>query len=192
MGVTAILCSGLALGFAVAGCAGAPADVGPASASRPDGKSWTTINLNLAHPDSYCYGDEPSNCERYGRLYTWAAALHACRSMGADWRLPDVDDWRTLVQAYGGVHGSSGSDGSAAFGQLLVGGRSGLDMRLGGGRGASGYERLEAHGFYWTASEDSPSMALFVNLARGKRAVFLQEGGEKAQAFSVRCVAAAR
>ena len=47
-----------------------------------DGRRWMTDNLNLARPDSYCYGDSPSECSRFGRLYTWASAAEACRLLG--------------------------------------------------------------------------------------------------------------
>lgn len=54
----------------------------------PDGNWWTTSNLNLDIPDSYCYGDSVTHCERYGRLYTWEAARIGCSSLGEGWHLP--------------------------------------------------------------------------------------------------------
>jgi hypothetical protein len=39
-----------------------------------DGKEWTTDNLNVNTPSSYCYDDAEPNCRRYGRLYTWESA----------------------------------------------------------------------------------------------------------------------
>jgi uncharacterized protein (TIGR02145 family) len=60
---------------------------------------------------------------------------------------------------------------------------------LGGGRDEGGqYARLEAHGFYWTATEDSQGTAVFYNFAKGQLALFRQDEGEKGQAFAVRCV----
>jgi uncharacterized protein (TIGR02145 family) len=158
----------------------------------PDGKRWTSANLSVVLAASYCYGDAPAHCERYGRLYTWAAASEACRSLGTGWRLPTMQDWRALAQTYGGLQGSEQSDGQAAFRELLVGGRSGLEMQLGGGRTDQGYARIEAHGFYWSASEESPVTARFLNLAKGKGAIYDQDGGAKMHAFSVRCVADGR
>ena len=44
---------------------------------------------------------------------------------------------------------------AAAYTALLSGGTSGFDAGLGGNRSVDGkYERLEAHGFYWTACEN--------------------------------------
>ena len=32
------------------------------------GKTWTAENLNIEVADSWCYGGDPKNCEKYGRL----------------------------------------------------------------------------------------------------------------------------
>jgi uncharacterized protein (TIGR02145 family) len=164
---------------------------GPLSQSMPDGKRWTLANLSAETPSSYCYDDDLSNCRRYGRLYTWEAARKACGSLGSAWRLPSMADWRRLAQVYGGVFGDGPDNGRVAFRELLVGGRSGLEMLLGGGRDdrSREYARLEAHGFYWSASEESPTTAQFLNFGKGSRTVYAQDGGEKTRAFSVRCVA---
>jgi uncharacterized protein (TIGR02145 family) len=71
-----------------------------------------------------------------------------------------------------------------------MGGDSGFHALLGGDRDLSGqFTRLEAHGFYWTATEDGPASAVFYNFAKGKLSLFEQRAGEKPRAFSVRCVA---
>jgi uncharacterized protein (TIGR02145 family) len=162
------------------------------SKQLPDGKRWTLANLNVETPGSYCFNDDPSYCERYGRLYTWEAAQQACRSLGPDWRLPSMDDWKGLARFFGGVSGDGADNGKTAFQELLAGGRSGLEMLLGGGRAADGYARLEAHGFYWSTTEESATSARLLNFGKGSRAVFDQQGGEKTSAYSVRCVAGGR
>jgi uncharacterized protein (TIGR02145 family) len=63
-------------------------------APMADGKQWTVENLNVDTAGSYCYGDAPENCRRYGRLYTWESAPRACLSLGQGWRLPTDDEWR--------------------------------------------------------------------------------------------------
>jgi hypothetical protein len=47
---------------------------------------------------------------------------------------------------------------------------------------------LEAHGFYWTAFEIDRASGWFYNFGRGGQAFHRQSGGEKQDAFSVRCV----
>jgi uncharacterized protein (TIGR02145 family) len=154
-----------------------------------DGKQWMTHNLDVNTVPSYCYEDAELNCRRYGRLYTWESALQVCRSLGDGWRLPTDDEWRQLAKHYGGVSEDSDDKGKAAYQALLAEGSSGFSALLGGGRSEDGqYARLEAHGFYWTASETDPASGWFYNFGRGGQALHRQSGGEKQGAFSVRCV----
>ena len=154
-----------------------------------DGKLWTTHNLDVNTNHSYCYEDAEMNCRRYGRLYTWESAKLVCQSLGNGWRLPTDDEWRQMTKHYGGVSEDSDDKGKAAYKVLLAGGTSGFNALLGGGRSEDGqYARLEAHGFYWTASASGPAGAWFYNFARGGEALHRQTDGEKPRAFSVRCV----
>ena len=154
-----------------------------------DGKLWTTRNLNIENAWSYCYEDTERNCRQYGRLYTWESARRGCQSLGDGWRLPTDDEWRQMAKKYGGVSADSDEGGKAAYKALLIGGESGFNAVLGGGRGEDGqYARLEAHGFYWSTSETEPGSACFYNFGRGGLALHRQASGEKQRAFSVRCV----
>lgn len=159
------------------------------SRRMPDGKQWTTDNLNVNTGPSYCYEDAELNCRRYGRLYTWESAQRGCRSLGEGWRLPTNDEWRQMTKHYGGVRDDSDDSGNAAYKALLIGGSSGFNALLGGGRSDDGqYARLKAHGFYWTASESDPATAGFYNFGQGALSLNRHSGGEKQMALSVRCV----
>jgi uncharacterized protein (TIGR02145 family) len=154
-----------------------------------DGKQWMTHNLDVNTAPSYCYEDVELNCRRYGRLYTWDSARRVCQSLGDGWRLPTDDEWRQMAKHYGGVSQDSDEGGKAAYKALSAGGGSGFNALLGGGRSDDGqYARLEAHGFYWTASESDPAGGWFYNFGRGGQALHRQNGGGKQGAFSVRCV----
>ena len=154
-----------------------------------DGKQWMTHNLDVNRVPSYCYENAELNCRQYGRLYTWESARQVCQSLGDGWRLPADDEWRQMAKHYGGVSEDSDDKGKAAYQALLAGGNSGFNALLGGGRSDDGqYARLEAHGFYWTASESDPASGWFYNFGRGGLALHRQNGGEKQRAFSVRCV----
>ena len=77
-------------------------------------------NLNYETENSWCYGDDPANCAKYGRLYTWAAAVgrdedecgiyHACNLGEGDirgacpkgWHLPSQSEWEALIVAVDG------------------------------------------------------------------------------------------
>jgi len=153
-----------------------------------DGKEWTTTNLNVNVSPSYCYADAESNCRRYGRLYTWESAQRVCPSLGDGWRLPTDDEWRQMAKRYGGVIDDSTDKGKAAFIALLSGGAAGFNAVLAGNRSGGHYERLEEHGFYWTASDNGSGSAPFYNFGKDGQALNRQPQGEKAMAISVRCV----
>jgi uncharacterized protein (TIGR02145 family) len=162
---------------------------GTSYTKMPDGQIWTVENLRIATADSYCYADRESNCRFYGRLYTWDSAQRACRALGDAWRLPTDEEWRELARHFGGIFDDARDRGHAAYHSLLRGGRSGFEAVLGGGRDLDGqYDDLDAHGFYWTASEAAGATASFYNFGRGSTALYRQLDGEKERAFAVRCV----
>jgi uncharacterized protein (TIGR02145 family) len=156
----------------------------------PDGREWSTENLNVTTGQSYCYDNSEQNCRQYGRLYTWESALQACRALGGGWRLPTNEEWRQLARHYGGVRQESADLGKAAYTALIAGGTSGFNVVYGGGRtDKSGeYLRLGDHGFYWSATEARTDHAWFYNFGKNGQSLNQHEDGEKLRAFSVRCV----
>ncbi len=154
-----------------------------------DGKLWTTQNLNVTTVPSYCYDDADVNCRRYGRLYTWESARRGCQSIGEGWLLPTNDEWRQLAKHYGGLLEEGGDAGKATYTALMIGGTAGFDAVFSGGRAIDGeYARVEAHGFYWTATETGPAHAWFYNFGKGGQALNRHREGEKQRAFAVRCI----
>jgi uncharacterized protein (TIGR02145 family) len=86
---------------------------------------WMAENLNYETANSYCYNNNASNCTKYGRLYTWAAAMDSVGSWSANgkgcgygktcsptypvrgvcpegWHLPSYDEWNALFTTVGG------------------------------------------------------------------------------------------
>lgn len=74
---------------------------------------------------SWCYYNDPDNCTKYGRLYSWAAAMDSVGTWSTNgrgcgygktcsptypvrgvcpegWHLPDSTEWQTLFAAVGG------------------------------------------------------------------------------------------
>lgn len=155
----------------------------------PDGKDWTTENIRINLPGSFCYDSLQSNCDRYGRLYTWQTAMTVCNQLNGSWRLPASTEWQALAKHYGGIFSDSNDNGKTAYIALTAGGASQFNALLGGGRDPNGgYKRIEAHGFYWTSTEANDSAAWFANFGKGRPALYLQNDGEKVRAFAVRCV----
>lgn len=63
---------------------------------------WTAQNMdfNIGSDSaiaSWCYNNDPQNCEKYGRLYTWDAAQKVCPE---GWHLPTSEDWTELLADY--------------------------------------------------------------------------------------------
>jgi uncharacterized protein (TIGR02145 family) len=54
---------------------------------------WFKENLNYEAGNSWCYNNNPSNCDIYGRLYNWATALTVCPD---GWHLPSDNEWKIL------------------------------------------------------------------------------------------------
>ena len=75
-----------------------------------DGKTYKTINIGnqtwMAENLNYNMSDSWYNqCETYGRLYTFNAALNACPS---GWHLPGYAEWTNLTAYLGGDNVAGG------------------------------------------------------------------------------------
>lgn len=61
---------------------------------------WMAENLNYyKSPGSWCYENNPDNCNKYGRLYNWETAESICPE---GWHLPTVDEFNSLIEYIGG------------------------------------------------------------------------------------------
>ena len=61
--------------------------------------TWIAQNMNYntntaENTTSYCYDDDPENCEKYGRLYTWSAVKNVCPT---GWRQPTPTELYDMV-----------------------------------------------------------------------------------------------
>ncbi len=151
------------------------------------GKTWMRHNLNIATDNSWCYGGDGANCDRYGRLYTWNAAKTACPS---GWGLPSRQDWQGLATAAGGD--ATGGGKLKAAGGWYEGGNGtdalGFSALPGGYRAADGgFRNAGSIAFWWTASEHDGGKAYY-------RSMFYEDGRvteaarDMNSAHSVRCV----
>ena len=84
--------------------------------------------FGICTPDSYCYGGVQINCEKYGRLYHYDAAMKACP---VGWHLPDTLEYRSLLSY---VQQTTGNDKYKLYQSLLPGGSSGFDLLYSGYR----------------------------------------------------------
>jgi uncharacterized protein (TIGR02145 family) len=123
---------------------------------------WITKNLNYAASGSKCYGNQESNCNIYGRLYDWSAAIAACPS---GWHLPSNAEWDALYRYADGTSGTDSPYSSSTTGKYLKavsgwndGGNStdqfGFAALPGGyGDSGGGFSDVDYYGGWWSASE---------------------------------------
>ena len=125
------------------------------------GQVWMAENLNFETDNSFCYNDSAEYCEKYGRLYTWAAAMDSAvlfsnngKGCGFEvecmptypvrgicpsgWHLPSKEEWQTLHSAVVSIADSKPSTEGA-----LLKSTSGWN-RSGNGTDAFGFSALPA------------------------------------------------
>ena len=200
-------------------------------------QTWFARNLNYEVEGSRCYGEGgevsirtqtvndkggivsgsygvwlseeevQENCEKYGRLYDWNAALTACPT---GWRLPTDADWTTLADFVGGSEQAGWKLMSASsywhrYGDALVGADDYGFSALPGGHGAwytmdttrqtpdLYYYWESMYGEWWSSTEIEPWLVWggFEILGRkiGANLEKLDRSGyKKSTLISVRCI----
>ena len=176
-------------------------------------QTWMAQNLNYETANSYCYSDNASNCTKYGRLYTWAAAMDSVGSWSANgkgcgygktcsptypvrgvcpegWHLPTQTEWNTLFTAVGG-QSTAGKMLKSTSGWNSSG--NGTDAYSfsalpAGGRGGNGHFNYEGNNaYFWSSTDDNSYYAYSIILYYNGDYAGLDDGNE-GYGFSVRCV----
>ncbi len=97
-----------------------------------DSLIWMAENLNYKVDSSFCYNGSVEYCEKYGRLYMWAAAVgkseeecgygYDCELSGKvcgvcpkGWHLPDNSEWKALLAVFGEIASGGGMSGIGAY-----------------------------------------------------------------------------
>jgi len=149
---------------------------------------WMAKNLNDASKGGRCYGDNPENCEKYGRLYTWEEAMKACPS---GWHLPNNAEWEALVSSAGGMDAAGGK--LKARSGWENGGDGSTDeygfSALPGGDGIpdGSFDNVGNYGSWWSATEFNTVSAYDWDMLCGSSKVDKGYSG-KSLLLSVRCV----
>ena len=177
---------------------------------------WMAENLNYEVENSYCYYNNPDTCTKYGRLYTWAAAMDSvgrystsgkgcgygltCQSTypvrgvcPEGWRLPDSTEWKKLIRGLY-IMPDAGKKLKAAYDWRYLEQYYGTDYYLftalpAGLRQASGeYDQLHDNTYYWSSTENDRGSAYSMRLYYGSSDASLVNNSYKSTAFSVRCI----
>lgn len=154
-------------------------------------QEWMAENLNYQTENSYCYENDPANCEKYGRLYTWEAALNACPE---GWHLPTEEEFETL-ESNVGENETAGTMLKSTTGWEESG--NGIDMYgfnvLPAGYSLSGGGSFRNAGkvaFFWSATEteydEGDAYGLYLHYIGGD--ANLDNYSFKASAHPVRCL----
>lgn len=155
---------------------------------------WTKSNLDVEVDGSYCYDNKETNCEKYGRLYTWAAAMGfngiynetQAKPVSLPHQgicpdgshLPNFDEWQYLY-----FHINQDKSAMADFMHQLAGA---YDYR--------GYYRsIDEEVTYWSSTEyDATGTRYNFEYAWAwyihKDYTFNKDNGHKITGASVRCV----
>ena len=160
-------------------------------------QTWMAENLNYADSvtttglkgKSWCYGDDPANCAKYGRLYTWAAAKTVCPE---GWHLPSYDEWNTLFTAVGGISTAGAKlksqTGWAAYDGITNEDSFGFSALPAGCKYSLGdYDYEGSQAYFWSSSEDGSDYAYNMLLDYYGDNVRLLNTS-KSLGFSVRCL----
>jgi len=150
---------------------------------------WMAENLNFkTEKYSYCYGRKTANCEKYGRLYRWEAAVKACPE---GWHLPTDEEWQAM-EKYLGMSDADAVKfntwrGTDQAEKLMNDTTLGFNIVLGGYfNPPSNYFLAGIQSFYWTASEKG-GLAWYRQMMKGNGKIF-RNIRAKSWGMSVRCV----
>jgi uncharacterized protein (TIGR02145 family) len=186
---------------------------------------WMAENLNYAYTDvpfkydsytsdstSWCYFNDAANCAKYGRLYTWAAAMDSVgtwstNGMGCGyymvcsptnpvrgicpegWHLPDTTEWSALFTAVGGK--TAGTMLKSTEGWISNG--NGSDAYFfsalpAGNRYSDGDFYHEGNNaLFWSSTENDSNRAYGMNLHYDRDGAYLLSSN-KYRGYSVRCL----
>jgi len=173
--------------------------------------TWFAQNLNLEYNDgegNSCPGSDPDSCAKYGRMYTWAAAMDTAGvystqalECGAGkvcwlidpvqgvcpegWHLPSNAEWRLLVEAAGGESTAAVALKSTKGWVWNSSNTSGTDdlgfSAIPNGPGEYGY--------FWSGTENSNISGYRLRLmGDATPSTHLGDGTKSTAMYAVRCV----
>ena len=175
---------------------------------------WMVKNLNVDVPGSFCYEDKEENCEKYGRLYTWTAAMKLAEKFATTpahdsiskrkpmglcphgWHIPTALDFYRLntylkdIDDAVGVGINLRAREGWQESDVSLSGEDGFGFSAiaSGMRDSAGaYQNLEKFTGIWSGSEADSLKAVVWTLSYDNDE-FVMDSSFKGQAFSVRCL----
>ena len=151
---------------------------------------WLQKNMNYNTGNSWCYEDNSSNCDIYGRLYDWHTALKVCPK---GWHLPSDEEWTTLTDFLGNTKVAGGKmkeTGTSYWKSPNEGASnsSGFTVLPGGHRSGNGsFVYITKRAGFWSSTEYYSPAAYSRDLSYDYDGVF-RTSGNKPYGFSSRCL----
>ena len=158
---------------------------------------WFAQNLNYETENSHCYNDSTKYCDKYGRLYTWAAAVGKSEEECGErrvcnlslpvqgvcpsgWHVPSNYEWNDLFVFVGGdkVAGEVLRNSSEGGFALLYAGRINF---------AGDFVQEGRSACIWSSNEVDDYDSYYVDFYYTYSKVFLEDA-DKTDGYSVRCV----
>ena len=147
---------------------------------------WMAENLNFkTNAGSWCYNNDPANGEIYGRLYAYEEAVKVCPE---GWHLPDMEEWKVLINNYGGMENAGKKLKCSKPGAWFNCGdgtnESGFSaLPGGGGKMHESFHAIKAAAIFWALPERA-----IVNIGCDHDIVSISKCTNGDCAFSVRCI----
>ncbi len=164
-----------------------------------ESQCWIAENLNMPVGGSMCYGNDLSNCQKYGRLYTWDIASEVCPD---GWHLPSDEEWG-ILESYIGIQNplsTVGGRGNAnalklegtynGWGWCSVNcNTTGLNFLPSGAPTVDGgYYAIGEGGYWWTSTMDSSSGKPYARLITSRDNAIHRGPQTQTHSFAVRCI----
>ncbi len=147
---------------------------------------WMAENLNFkTDSGSWCYNNDLSNGEFYGRLYPYDQAVKVCPE---GWHLPSMDEWEVLINNYGGMEDAGKKLKCSKPGAWFHCGdgtnESGFSALPGGGGNIHGsFHAIKAAAIFWALPED-----IIINIGCDHDKISSSKCINDDCVFSVRCI----
>ncbi|MFW5773335.1 MAG: FISUMP domain-containing protein [Tangfeifania sp.] len=166
---------------------------------------WTGENLRVTHaPDgtpieSYVYKNDTAYEMKYGRLYTWDAAMNGSAEKGAQgicpcgWHIPTDEEFKQLEMHLGMTQAEADMintwRGHPVGNLLKAGGNSGYNAQMSGKRSPGKvFSTMGTMEYIWTSTEYGNSSAWRRCLQKDDSRVGRWHTFSKSYSLSVRCV----
>lgn len=175
-----------------------------------DGKIWMAENLNVGtminsssggingdgyqkdttRIEKYCYNNDPANCDLYGALYQWDAAMRFEEAEAFEgicppgWHIPTMAEWESLNLFYEERDIDAGS-------ALMLGSQSGFQALFSGYlifAERKFYDNRQA-GYFWssTINPQINHLSIIRSYYRGK-VDFQEDTSQRVNGLPVRCI----